>query len=71
MESALSAITERPATIKCENDTHAGLLYYVTVAGRTPGPYKTQRRVEAILDIASDGTLAGIELIDNMPPMAD
>lgn len=31
-------------------------------------PYLRQRHVEAIIDIASDGTLAGVELIDNMPP---
>lgn len=30
--------------------------------------YKTQRHVTAIIDIAADGTLAGVELIDDMPP---
>ncbi len=34
-----------------------------------PGPYLTQRHVKAIVDIASDGTLAGVELIDSMPPL--
>jgi hypothetical protein len=51
-----------------QNDPHAGHLYYIELAGRSAPPFKTQRRVEAILDIADDGTLAGIELIDNMPP---
>lgn len=56
------------AIITHENDDHAGHLYYVKVKGRMPPPYLTQRRVQAVLDIAADGTLAGIELIDNMPP---
>jgi hypothetical protein len=52
-----------------EADEHgAGHLYYFGLADRTPAPYLTQRRVGAIIDIASDGTLAGVELIDNMPP---
>lgn len=45
-----------------------GHLYYFAPANRTPGPYLIQRRVTAIIDIASDGTLAGVELIDDMPP---
>jgi hypothetical protein len=32
------------------------------------GPYRRQREVRAIIDIADDGTLAGVELIDRMPP---
>ena len=43
-------------------------LYYFAPANRAPGPYKTQRHVQAIIDIAADGTLAGVELINNMPP---
>ncbi len=43
-------------------------LYYFAPANRQPPPYKNQRRVEAIIDIADDGTLAGVELIYNMPP---
>lgn len=43
-------------------------LYYFAPEGRAAPPYKTQRHVEAIIDIAEDGTLAGVELIDNMPP---
>ncbi len=56
------------AEITHENDEHVGHLYYVRLKVRHPPPYTTQRRVEAILDIADDGTLAGIELIDEMPP---
>lgn len=43
-------------------------LYYFAPSNRSPGPYKTQRHVTAIIDIADDGTLAGVELIDDMPP---
>lgn len=43
-------------------------LYYFAPASRTPPPYKTQRHVTAIIDVASDGTLAGVELINDMPP---
>lgn len=45
-----------------------GHLYYFAPRGRTPGPYRNQREVRAIIDIADDGTLAGVELIDDMPP---
>lgn len=44
-----------------------GPLYYIALDGREQGPYLRQKHVSAILDIAADGTLAGIELIDNMP----
>lgn len=56
----------RPATFTC--DQEYGNLYYFAVADRTKPPYLTQRHVNAIVDIASDGTLAGVELIDDMPP---
>ena len=56
------------ATVTHQHDEHAGHLYYVRLDDRAPKPYRVQRRVEAIIDIADDGTLAGIELIDNMPP---
>jgi hypothetical protein len=43
--------------------------YYFAPSKRAEPPYVTQRRVEAILDVASDGTLAGIELVDgDLPP---
>ncbi len=56
------------------HDDHAaevskvGHLYYFAPTDRAPGPYLTQRHVSAIIDIAADGTLAGVELIDDMPP---
>lgn len=43
-------------------------LYYFAPIGRAKPPYTTQRHVRAIIDIAADGTLAGVELIDDMPP---
>lgn len=45
-----------------------GHHYYVAYPGRQPPPYRSQREVTAIIDIADDGTLAGVELIDRMPP---
>lgn len=46
---------------------HGMRLYYFAPADRSPPPYLTQRHVNAIIDIAADGTLAGVELIENMP----
>lgn len=43
-------------------------LYYFAPTNKRPPPYKTQRHVTAIIDIADDGTLAGVELIMDMPP---
>lgn len=43
-------------------------LYYFAPANRAEPPYLKQIRVTAIIDVARDGTLAGIELIDGMPP---
>jgi hypothetical protein len=49
-----------------------GHLYYFGIVGtegkRVRGPYTRQREVRAIIDLAEDGTLAGVELIDDMPP---
>lgn len=46
-----------------------GHLYYFGLTERADPPYKRQVIVSAILDIAEDGTLAGVELIDpKMPP---
>lgn len=50
-----------------EDAEAAGHLYYFAPLGRTKGPYFVQRHVDAIIDIANDGTLAGVELIDRMP----
>lgn len=66
MTTPASRVTD--ARITCE-DSEVGNLYYVEIAGRAPPPYTVQRHVGAILDIAADGTLAGIELIDDMPPL--
>lgn len=49
-------------------EEHGHRLYYFAPTDRAPGPYRNQRHVTAIIDIADDGTLAGVELIDDMPP---
>lgn len=64
----MKKLTERPATFTCDTDPRVGPLYYFAPADRQPGPYLRQREVRAIIDIAADGTLAGVDLIDNMPP---
>jgi hypothetical protein len=56
-----------PAWFTCEQDALAGNLYYFGLGNRAPSPYTRQREVRAIIDIADDGTLAGVELIDDMP----
>ena len=59
----------RDAYFTCdESEPRAGALYYFAPQPRHPGPYLRQREVKAIIDIAEDGTLAGVELIDDMPP---
>jgi hypothetical protein len=60
----------RMATFTCDQSEEAvvGPLYYFKIIGAPPPPYRVQRHVEAIIDVADDGTLAGVELIDNMPP---
>lgn len=45
-----------------------GHVYYFAPTDRAKPPYRTQRHVTAIIDIADDGTLAGVELIEGMPP---
>lgn len=46
-----------------------GHLYYFAPVNAAEPPYRKQIEVTAILDIAADGTLAGVELIDpRMPP---
>ena len=43
--------------------------YYFAPENREPHPYTTQREVTAIIDIADDGTLAGVELVwGELPP---
>jgi hypothetical protein len=49
-------------------DSKANAYYFAPVQRAQP-PYKTQRLVTAILDTASDGTLAGVELVmGDLPP---
>jgi hypothetical protein len=48
-------------------DDAAGHLWYFGMHERAVGKL-TQRTVTAIIDIDSDGCLAGVELIDGMPP---
>lgn len=46
--------------------------YSFTPTKRRPPPYYKQIHVEAILDIAEDGTLAGVEILDGrFPPVVD
>lgn len=60
-------LSERPATWTCETSDVHGPLYYIALTERSAPPYRNQKHVEAILDIADDGTLAGVELVDDMP----
>ena len=59
----------RKAVFTYSDDPVGGHLYYFGPQTTTPGPYREQRHVKAIVDIASDGSFAGVELIDNMPPL--
>ena len=59
----------RKSVFTYEHDDAAGHLYYFAPQVTAPGPFLEQRHVQAIVDIASDGTFAGVELIDNMPPL--
>jgi len=53
----------------CDEHPSTGPLYYFAPTNARPPPYLKQIRVEAILDIADDGTLAGVELVmGNLPP---
>ena len=60
-------LERREAYWTCETSEGAALYYFAPMERRAP-PYRTQREVRAILDIADDGTLAGVELIDDAPP---
>ena len=60
----------RKSVFTYEHDDAAGHLYYFAPQVTAPGPFLEQRHVQAIVDIASDGTFAGVELIDNMPPLS-
>lgn len=55
-------------SVRCTYDSEAGAYYFRLADAKEPF-YKTQREVQAILDIASDGTLAGVELVaGDLPP---
>lgn len=60
-------LDKRPAYYTYSNEL-GYKLYYFGCGDRRPPPYLKQREVRAIIDIADDGTLAGVELIDDMPP---
>ncbi len=55
----VKTLVRRRATWTYDEEAHA---YYFAIEGRTPSPYLNQREVTAIIDIAGDGTFAGIEL---------
>lgn len=42
--------------------------WYIGLEERRPAPYTRQVTVEAVLDIADDGSLAGIEIVDPAAP---
>jgi hypothetical protein len=64
----MTTLLRRDAYWTHDDSSGIGHLYYFAPTGRCPPPYKTQREVRAIIDIADDGTLAGVELVDDMPP---
>lgn len=53
------SLTKFPATWTYDHETGA---YYFAPTNRAAPPYMTQRTVEAVIDIAADGSLAGVEL---------
>ena len=59
-------IKKRPASYT--HSYQGGHCYYFELGDKTPPPYRKQIHVDAILDIASDGTLAGVEIIDMKAP---
>jgi len=48
------------------DDEH--ILYYFKPVLRPDPPYHKQILVEAIVDVARDGTFAGVEIIDSKMP---
>lgn len=62
-------LAKKEAFFTCDETEIAGPLYYFAPIARRPPPYREQRHVRAILDIADDGTLAGVELVmGDLPP---
>jgi hypothetical protein len=71
MSEMMQGLEQRKATFTFDEEAYretGECLYYFAPLTRTPGKL-TQRHVRAIIDVAPDGTLAGIELIDDMPPL--
>lgn len=64
-----AGLIEHPATFT--HDGAHGHAYYFAPTPPAPPPYLKQVHVDAIVDLAADGTLAGVELIiDDIPPPA-
>lgn len=62
----LRELEKKPAWFTYDPEADA---YYFAPSERTAHPYLEQREVRAILDIASDGSLAGVELVwGDLPP---
>ena len=49
-------------------DDEHGYLWYVKLDSRRKPPYLKQIQVTAIIDVADDGTVAGIEIVDTKMP---
>ena len=62
-----TSLKQRSATYTCD-ETEYGNLYYFSPGGRRPAPYHRQIEIRAIVDVADDGTLAGVEIIDPLVP---
>jgi hypothetical protein len=56
----VKGLKRRPAQWTHEYQPSAGHLYYFAPDVRREPPYYRQRDVKAIIDIAHDGTLAGV-----------
>ena len=54
-------LAHHPAYWTYDGECHA---YYFAPTNRRPPPYLHQEHVSAIIDVANDGTLAGVEIID-------
>lgn len=59
------ALKKRSANFTYDPECHC---YYFEPSKRTPSPYLKQIHVEAIIDVAEDGTLGGVEIIDEKMP---
>lgn len=60
----MSQLPRLPAFYTHEDDPVVGNLWYFAPADRRPGPYRRQVKTEVTIDLAEDGTLAGIEITD-------